>query len=305
MLEKDIENLIASYPDEFFPNEGFQLIAQQYAIDKRRVDILFEDKYGRQIIVEVKRGILSREAAGQIIEYYGLLKQADSLKSFELILCANIIPQERKLFLEGAGIDCKELGIARITEIANKYNYSFIDDSPSYAQTKLNEVVAQSASHKSEQPLQTAGNNNTSGVWIFQANPARYDILNALSDPVVGNTIHWLVARHKNKIHKGHLGLVWLSGESAGIYAVCRIETEPTIIKELPAESIYWLNSDDLTEKLRVRMTVLKRLVNKPILKRDLLKLPNTKDMFIIKAPQGTNFAVTETEWQAIAMLLP
>jgi RecB family endonuclease NucS len=74
MLEKDIENLIAQYPDELFPDEGFKLIGQQIVIEGRRLDILFEDKHKRQVIIEVKRGILTRDSSGQIAEYYGLLK---------------------------------------------------------------------------------------------------------------------------------------------------------------------------------------------------------------------------------------
>ncbi len=37
MLEKDIENLLANYPDEFFPGEGFKLINQQFTIEGRRI----------------------------------------------------------------------------------------------------------------------------------------------------------------------------------------------------------------------------------------------------------------------------
>jgi RecB family endonuclease NucS len=74
MLEKDIENLIAQYPDEFFPKEGFKLVSQQFNISGRRIDLLFEDNHNCEIIVEVKRGILTGEASGQIVEYYGLLK---------------------------------------------------------------------------------------------------------------------------------------------------------------------------------------------------------------------------------------
>ena len=74
MLEKDIENLIAKYPDEFFPNAGFKLVGQQIKLGKCYADIIFEDKHMRKIIVEVKRGILSRDASGQVMEYYGLLK---------------------------------------------------------------------------------------------------------------------------------------------------------------------------------------------------------------------------------------
>jgi len=124
MLEKDIENLIANYPDDIFPSEGFKLISQQYNIEGKRIDILFEDRVKRKVIIEVKRGILNREATGQIAEYYGLLKSKNQDEYYELILCANVIPKERRLFLENIGIDCKELGISYISEIAKKHDYS-------------------------------------------------------------------------------------------------------------------------------------------------------------------------------------
>lgn len=128
MLEKDLENLLALYPEEFFPNAGFKLIGQQVNLGSCFADILFEDKYNRSIIVEIKRGILSRDASGQIIEYYGLLKQQNPNRAIELILCANIIPNERKFFLENVGIECKELGLALVSNIAKKYNYRFLDE---------------------------------------------------------------------------------------------------------------------------------------------------------------------------------
>jgi len=132
MLEKDIENLIAEHPDEIFPGEGFVLIGQQQCIEGRRIDILFRDKLKRNIIVEVKRGILSREASGQIAEYYGLLKTRKPTEFCELVLCANVIPRERRQFLEQIGIECKELGIATVSELAKKFNYTFLDDRPSF-----------------------------------------------------------------------------------------------------------------------------------------------------------------------------
>jgi len=127
MLEKDIENLIAKYPDEFFPSSGFKLIGQQVRLGKCFADIIFEDKYNRKVIIEVKRGILSRDASGQVMEYYGLLKNEEPESIVELILCANIIPAERRAFLETIGIECKELGINRLNEIASKYNYKYLD----------------------------------------------------------------------------------------------------------------------------------------------------------------------------------
>src|SRR5438552_2832613 len=90
-------------------------------------EYLFLDQK-RKIIVEVKRGILSRDASGQVMEYYGLLKTQNADGLVELILCANVIPPERKKFLETVGIDCKELGINLLNQIAQKVNYRFIKD---------------------------------------------------------------------------------------------------------------------------------------------------------------------------------
>ncbi|MBU2495185.1 MAG: DUF91 domain-containing protein [Candidatus Omnitrophica bacterium] len=128
MVEKDIENLLSLYPDEFFPKDGFKLKGQQTNIAGRRVDIIFTDKYGRTIVLEIKQGVLTRDAAGQITEYYGLLKQENPNQNIELILCANIIPHERRIFLENAGIECKELPLSLIKEIAAKNNYRFADE---------------------------------------------------------------------------------------------------------------------------------------------------------------------------------
>src|SRR3989337_298916 len=123
MQEKDMENLIAQHPDEFFPNEGFKLVSQQYNIGGRRIDILFEDKHSRKVIVEVKRGILTREASGQIIEYYGLLKEKYSDSPIELVLVANNVPPERRTFLENVGISCVQLSYSSLLYLAKQYNY--------------------------------------------------------------------------------------------------------------------------------------------------------------------------------------
>lgn len=65
---------------------------------------------------------MSREASGQIAEYYGLLKSENIESNIELVLCANIIPNERRIFLEAIGISCKEIPENRMNEIAKKYN---------------------------------------------------------------------------------------------------------------------------------------------------------------------------------------
>ena len=127
MLEKDIENLIGKYPEEFFPYEGLVLVGQQVSISGRRFDLMFKDKHNRKIIVEIKRGLLTRESSGQIVEYYGLLKTQNVSSNIELILVANSIPSERRSFLESVGISCKEISEIKIRLIAEKFKYTFTD----------------------------------------------------------------------------------------------------------------------------------------------------------------------------------
>ncbi len=296
MLEKDIENLIAEHPDEIFPKEGFSLIGQQYAIEGRRIDILFEDKLGRKIIVEVKRGILSREASGQISEYYGLLKSKNQDEFYEMVLCANVIPKERRLFLANIGIECKELGISKISQLARKYDYTFLDDRASFGEDTHLKITENSTSDISPEDEDIS-------VWIFQGNPNRYDILNSLSDNDIGNNIHWLVNQYKKKITKGNLGLIWMSGAEAGIYALTRIESNPSLMRDFPAENKYWIQPEKV-EAIRVEMTILRRLLNRPILKKRLLETDGLANLSILNRFQGTNFPVKNSEWQIISQLL-
>ncbi len=287
MLEKDIENLIALYPNDFFPKSGFKLIGQQIRLGNKYADIIFEDRVNRKIIVEVKRGILTRDAAGQVMEYYGLLKETNPDDIIELVLCANIIPPERKRFLEISGIECKELGINLINKIAKKYSYNFIKSTDKVKTDTRKQIP------------------KTDKVWIFQANPQRYDIMNALADNEIGNEIHWLVNQHKNKIKKGHLGIIWLSGKEAGIYVVTEILSNPEIMKEPDAEKKYWADSSDKEDdKLRVKMKIINNLLKNPISKETIKKTKGLESLSILRYYQGTNFPVELAEWTEICKLI-
>jgi len=295
MLEKDIENIIARYPHEFFPKSGFKLIGQQIKLGRCYADIIFSDKFNRKVIVEVKRGILSRDASGQVMEYYGLLKSEGPTDIVELILCANIIPAERKKFLETVGIECYELGINLINDIAEKYNYEFIDKQQPISEyvkfDKPNENIV--AFPKGEK------------IWMFQANPEKYDIIGALSDNNLNSEIHWQVNQYAKEIHAGDVGIIWLSGKEGGIYAITEILTDPAIVAENGPEQEYWIDADQKQKKcLRVNMRIVANLLSKPLLKIELRNNETLKNMSIFKQPQGTNFPVSKEQWKLIQSLI-
>ena len=54
MLEKDIENIIASYPSEFFPNENLKLFGQQVNLGGRYADVIFNIPGTRYFFVAIK-----------------------------------------------------------------------------------------------------------------------------------------------------------------------------------------------------------------------------------------------------------
>ncbi|MEI8279544.1 MAG: endonuclease NucS domain-containing protein [Bacteroidota bacterium] len=296
MLEKDIENLIAKYPDEFFPKSGFKLIGQQIKLGRCYADIIFSDKHKRKIIVEVKRGILSRDASGQVMEYYGLLKTENDSDIVELVLCANIIPAERKKFLEAIGIECYELGINLINEIAERYKYKFID-------SKKHTISEAPKDDKIIEPKMNLAEGNR--VWIFQADPKRYDIIGALSDSDLDKEMHWQVNRYLEEIHTGDVGILWLSGKESGIYAITKILTEPSELYENEMEKKYWIDTDEKEKRrLRVKMRIIDNLLHKPLLKVDLKNNEVLKNMSIIKLARGTNFPVSKEEWKIIQQLI-
>ena len=290
MLEKDIENLIALYPNDFFPNENFNLLGQQVNLGGRYADIIFKDKHERTIIVEVKRGILTREATGQIAEYYGLLKQQNPSEIIELVLCANMIPQERKIFLENIGIECKELDVSSVLNIAQKYNYKFVDDIERDKKREVRQEQQKPTLIVEEDNLEKEDNN----IWIFQGNPKEYRIIDSLSDGILDG---WRVTRYKEKIKIGDTALIWICGKSAGIYAVAEIISNPEYMTLLPEEEKYFIKKEGAKGKIAVNFKFTKYLLENPVYRYELKNTPGLENLSIFGFKNHTNYPVKKEEW--------
>lgn len=294
MLEKDIENLLAKCPEDFFPRYKLRLVGQQVKLGTYYADIIFENETGDTVIVEVKRGILSRDAVGQIIDYYGMLKHKEPNRNISLILAANVIPRERAVYLKEIGINCVEIPISKIWDVARKQSYQFLDSEKPELLKEYKETARK---------LDAQVGLGKSGVWIFQANPRRYDILNALAEDFDEDV--WTINQHKNHIHAGDIGIIWMSGKEGGIYAVSDIISNPEYMFDSEASTKYWLSGADRSQKrLRVRIKYRLRLINNPIMKEELRNIPELRNLFIFKQPQGTNFPVSKDEWEIISKLI-
>lgn len=120
ITEKFMEDLIADYSHEFIEDELI-LIERQSVYAGPRIDLLFRDKLGRLLLVEIKKGTLSREHIGQVHEYYGAIKNKKPEENLELLVIANNIPTERKRFLEELGVNFKEISDETFLKVAEKY----------------------------------------------------------------------------------------------------------------------------------------------------------------------------------------
>jgi hypothetical protein len=296
MLEKDIENLLAKYPTEFLPKRTLITKGQQVKLGSYYADILFQDNQGKLIIVEIKKGLLRREALGQAIEYYGLLRKKEPSKEINLMLVANTIPEGMTAFLnEKLGVEFLQLPQSKINMVAEKFGYKFLDSEQPRVIQEYKQTISK---------MDFNADIAKSGIWIFQANPQRYDVLNALADENLTDDM-WLVSRYQNYIHTGDTALIWMSGKEGGIFAIVEITSNPQMLYDSEQSTKYWQNESDQRQMmLRVRIHYKLKLINNPILREELRSNPALEKMEIFRRPIGTNFKVTKDEWQAILGLL-
>ena len=105
LLEKDIEDILEKHHD-YFIEPGLKFKSRQVSVKGGRADLLFVDRFGDELLVELKRGTVKREAIAQLIDYLGNLANENS--RMRLMLIAGSIPANWKNALDRQGIEFKE-----------------------------------------------------------------------------------------------------------------------------------------------------------------------------------------------------
>jgi len=120
MTEKEMEDLLWLYPEKFFhaPLKQFE---RQMVTEIGRSDLIFEDQFGRLLVVELKKGTLARDAMGQVLDYFGAIKKRHPNKPVEMVLVANVIPPERRLALEPYHVESKEIPEFRSVTLTRRW----------------------------------------------------------------------------------------------------------------------------------------------------------------------------------------
>jgi hypothetical protein len=107
--EKTMEDLIAACPDRYLGESGLKLLGRQLKIGPYRFDLMFQDRTGAKLIVEIQKGTLDRDHTYKILDYYDEYKERNPKEFVEVMLVANIIPAERKQRLASKGISYREI----------------------------------------------------------------------------------------------------------------------------------------------------------------------------------------------------
>jgi AAA domain (dynein-related subfamily)/EVE domain len=138
-------------------------------------------------------------------------------------------------------------------------------------------------------------------VWIFQANPQLFDLLDFLTEPSTqpGTVDSWLLRKHDDEVSDDDTVLLWTAGKNAGIYATGTIVGESFMRNRED-----WEPTEAPPESRAIRYRLEHILLDRPVLRRDLINHPVLKDLSVIRQPQGTNFPVTEQQWEALRPLI-
>jgi hypothetical protein len=139
-------------------------------------------------------------------------------------------------------------------------------------------------------------------AWLFQANPNFYSLAKELTAMKVGQEDSWSVTRYKDRIKPGDHVVLWQGGREAGVYATAEIIGRPFQRSEM---GDWMLKRDGADAKPDVGVNYrLTRILDRPVTKAELQDHPVLKTLMVLRAPTGTNFAVTDHEWAALQELL-
>lgn len=132
LLEKDLEDIISKYPDLI--EEGLTLKGRQLTLYGRRMDLLFEDRFKRRLILELKKGPIKDQHIGQILSYEGMLLSADD-PTIRIMLVGNRVPPNIQRSLDHHGIAWKEITFSHLkgflSEKADEPFLHLLDDEDS------------------------------------------------------------------------------------------------------------------------------------------------------------------------------
>jgi len=140
--------------------------------------------------------------------------------------------------------------------------------------------------------------NEQKQTWLFQASPKQWNFSAHLKLQTIGAADEWSVRAHWNEMHPGDRALLWEVGPKAGLLAIGELTGEPFQLEPSAGRPD---NDGKPERRVPFRYT---HILTEPIPRSTFVQDPVLQNMHHIRGGQGTNFQVTQEEWEAIQKLI-
>ncbi len=141
--------------------------------------------------------------------------------------------------------------------------------------------------------------------WIFQANPKTFNICKWWKDHPNDDSITWSIRQYDDEVRKGDQGIIWLSGNKSGIYAIVEVTTNPGKLNHTEEEKLYWTDRKELSKiSKRAVLEYRNRLFDQPIDRQFCQNDKVLSGLSILRQAQRTVFRITEEQLERISELI-
>ena len=123
-----MEELIAQFPDDFFPQHVLVLKGRQQTFaGVGRFDLLFSDRFGTNVLMELKAVVAKYENATQLAKYKEAL-EAQGESNILMWLVAPSVPPTIREFLDRIGIEYTEIHESQFRRVAERHGLNISRD---------------------------------------------------------------------------------------------------------------------------------------------------------------------------------
>lgn len=161
--------------------------------------------------------------------------------------------------------------------------------------------------------LNKTNESTNENYWTFFSNPRKWEIDCFLKSEKANDEIYYSINDwHKDKIKIGDKGVIRVGRDNRtkaelknkpklrpGIYAIIEIVSYPEIIKDISDE--FYLNKSDMNkERWKVKIKIIKNLIDSPIIFDDYIKSVLNEDKYLIDGFQRSSMQLLESEFNKI-----
>jgi RecB family endonuclease NucS len=157
-LEKDIQNFLEANPSVL--GNSLEIIGKEYPVPFGRIDLLAKDKDENLIVIELKLGVATRDAIGQLQSYMGAVQSANPENFVRGILVAAALDQ---------GADAA-LSVARdisFTSYTVSFNFLHCKASESTYESWLTKYASTDVINEEDQLINETNHlKKTGSIWL-------------------------------------------------------------------------------------------------------------------------------------------